>query len=170
MSNGACLSNGQACEIHDNFVSVFPGILTLDQCRLLCTDEAQCVFLTYFGPDNFPLVNTCMIFTDCPILDNCVDCVTEKRNCDSLTIPLCSSPVETEIGQNFVGLVTDIESERDCRAECFRNSQCDFYTHRSLVDAFDPGSCWLLSGPLHGPVVPCDHCMTGASNCTNSSR
>ena len=161
---------GQTCEAHGNVVSVLPGIATLDQCRLLCSNEAECVYLTFFGPQSYPLANTCMIFSSCPTLDECSDCVTEIGTCLSMTLPLCSSPVETKIGQNFVGLVTDIESENDCRAECFRNSQCEFYTHRSLVDAFDPGSCWLLSGPLHGPVAPCDHCMTGASNCTNSYR
>jgi hypothetical protein len=72
--------------------------------------------------------------------------------------------VESHIGDNLVQYLPGTTEEAACWAACQSTETCAFYTHYNDTDPSFPASCFLLSGLQ--PVKPCDHCMTGASDCS----
>ena len=79
-------------------ISIEPSVLTLRECRQLCRESSACSHVTHFGPGEFELVNTCVLFSSCDSTLPCIDCISEDttRPCT-----LCSSRVvEANIGAN----------------------------------------------------------------------
>ena len=77
----------------------------------------------------------------------------------------CSGPVSGHVGSNLVENLPDLETEDACRAVCQAEAECHVYTYYTRDDPTSPGSCFLLSR-LTRPVQYCDHCQTGAGDCS----
>jgi hypothetical protein len=91
---------------------------------------------------------------------------------DSCSLPLepyslCSAPLAGHIGDNLLQFRPNLAEEGECFFACAALESCRYYLHFNLTDPSNPASCFLLSG-LQEPLEPCDHCRTGASNCSNA--
>ena len=158
-----CFLDGEECEIRsDNLVHTFMGVPTVEECASLCTDQFGQAF-TYFGPDSSPYHNTCLIFSSCTERRPCQDCTTgsSQEECT------CSLKYSGEVDDsNFVDLIGSVSDEYACKELCSDNSQCTVYTFYDSQDPVQPNVCVLLNDSgLRGPVVPCDHCVSGAGLC-----
>ena len=81
LPNGACSSPDAACEItDDNLLGANGDVSDPDECRSVCQDDINeggpCKYFTYFGPQGFPISNTCLFFSECPILDQGSVCLS----------------------------------------------------------------------------------------------
>ena len=77
----------------------------------------------------------------------------------------CSSPLQSWVTDNLVGVLPGLELEEECREACRLTEGCSYYTHHSLSSPTQPGDCLLLSR-LQEPVTPCSHCATGTLDCS----
>lgn len=160
--SGGCFVEDQACEANeDNFLDSVPGLSSVEECYEICNDNTDCEFLSYFGADSFPLQNYCMLFTTCPSLHPCVDCITEEKSC----YEACSDALEGAIGENTVGMIVSVQSEVLCMDNCRTDPSCKFYTYYSSEDPSNPNTCFLLSEILE-PARACTHCRTGSADCS----
>lgn len=75
----------QMCKIEENIITYVSDVSSLAECHEICHDELECAFLTYFGSNSSPFSDTCVIFSSCNILEECVDCTTEVGSCLPLT-------------------------------------------------------------------------------------
>ena len=164
LPGGSCYIKDEECKVDgDNVISILHNIPTLEQCRQICHDEEHCSFLSYFGANSFPFTETCMMFSTCDELSSCTDCRTEDSSCR-----LCSLAIEGHVADNLVEYLTSVESEFECQAACAQNQFCSFYTYYSLEDSSFPGMCLLLNDLL-SPTRECNNCMTGLSQCEEST-
>ena len=103
----------------------------------------------------------CVLLSSCPSLHSCTDCITEDGSC----LP-CSSALEGRLGDNYLDFIPDLEFEVDCKRACSNSTEgCMYYTHYG-TNSTNPGACFLLSS-LENPMEPCEHCRTGAPDCSN---
>ena len=110
-----CSSNNTACNVHGNtLIDYFTGIEGILDCRKLCYGVDECEFITYYGPNGFPLLNICELYRSCNETFGCDDCVTETEDC----YKLCSSNTIGPISENLLGFIPDTESEPECKALC----------------------------------------------------
>ena len=52
LPNGACAITNRMCEIQENIVKIVQEVASLAECRLICQDEPQCGYITYFARDS----------------------------------------------------------------------------------------------------------------------
>ena len=97
-TNGTCSLDDYACDIvDDNLVELVNDVSSVDECRQACNDNrASCKYFTYFGPDSYPFVETCMLFSSCKELDPCTDCHSEALLCNDA---YCTAPVQGSLGR-----------------------------------------------------------------------
>ena len=159
-SQDTCSNEDVACNNHaSSTLGSYSGIATLDECRQLCHVDEECKFLTYYYEDGVPFYNFCYLLRSCDDTHDCINCVTETRDCSDTTDPVtCGKNVVGGIGDNFLGSFYDVESEEDCQSYCQSTENCRFYTHYSSSD------CILLDS-LIKPLQPCDNCVTGPVDC-----
>ena len=50
--------------------------IQVEECRQSRFDMSGCKYFSHFGPNNYPISNHCMVFSTCPVLENCKDCYT----------------------------------------------------------------------------------------------
>merc|ERR1711892_617486 len=159
-----CTLDNQACQA-DSIIDTFGGV-NLEECRALCSDTADCKFITFFGPESFPLHDYCFLFSDCSIQLDCEDCVTETEVC----FDTCSTSTEGRLGEeNILDIKFDVEAEVQCKLLCRENSACEVYTYFHSWDEtlkIFPNSCFLTSR-LVEPIQTCDNCKTGYPDCDN---
>ena len=159
---GTCSVQDQACEIHENnLVASLPGVSSVKECRQLCSDEQDCSHFSHFGSTSFPIADVCVLFSACPTLHQCEDCVTEEKSC----FETCGDNVEGVLGENIVQILADVPEELDCKKECNNNTDCKFYTYHNGSDPNYPQLCFLLTH-LEGPFKTCSYCSTGTASCT----
>ena len=153
--------------MQDNIISIVNGVSTVVLCRQLCHGEPACAFLTFYGPESFPFSETCVLYSSCESLYPCEDCLTEEASCLPVEFQVCSSPVESHLGENMLQFLTNIENEAACKGECSGVSGCAYYTYHNLTDPGIPGGCFLLSSlDLGVPLKSCAQCKTGPLDCT----
>merc|ERR1719347_818576 len=160
LPNGDCSIQNGICEAHDNLISITNGVASIDDCRNICYEDANCSHLSYYPSDGVPFRRSCFTFSACPSLDLCYNCSTEERLCNSV----CGKNINGQIGENMVGFITDIETERECHHECWIESSCNFYTYFNESSAYMPNLCILLSEIL-APLENCENCQTGPKMC-----
>ena len=159
----SCSLEGQACLTHqDNLLDSQAGIDSLQDCATLCVDNYDCEFITYYGPDSFPLKNYCMMFIGCETLTSCEDCTTEMELC----FEQCGQNQEGPLEDNVLEIIPDVESELNCKANCRNVSDCQAYTYHDNLDLALPNICFLLT-EVRGPMQTCEHCSTGFPDCRN---
>ena len=79
LPNGECSVRGYVCELdNDNLIGIIGDAASENECRQYCEDDSTgCGVYSYFGPAGVPYRDTCLLFSDCTILDECEDCFTE---------------------------------------------------------------------------------------------
>ena len=167
LPNGECYVNSLTCEIDDNFIGIVDNIMNAEDCKQECeNNSAGCKVYSYYGSAGVPFIDTCLLFSDCAVLDVVEDCITEELEC----IPIfCDAPIAGSLGDNVVDIVPGI-SKAECETECVVVEQCKFFTHYYSSSNVYPSTCFLLS-EVQGPITACqdDTCITGSSNCENSA-
>ena len=64
-----CSVEKRSCQIHeDNLMNSLSGI-EVEECRQLCFDLNDCKYFSYFGPENYPLKDYCMLYSSCSLLE-----------------------------------------------------------------------------------------------------
>ena len=161
----ACSSENVACDAHDdNYLQSIGGVGAVEECRQLCEDyEGNCQFITYYGPESFPYKSVCNMFSSCPDVHDCVDCVSEDIYCNQT---LCGEHHVGVIEDNLLQTLVDVETEADCKNYCRHMYGCAFYTYFFKEDP-NPKLCVLLSHLIE-PLQPCDTCVTGPLECNNT--
>ena len=91
LPNGECSTPGYVCELeNDNVIGIIGDAASQNECRQDCEDDSTgCQVYSYFGPAGVPYRDTCLLFSNCTILDECEDCFTEDVECI-----YCSAPIE----------------------------------------------------------------------------
>ena len=85
-----CSTEGVECDkIGDNLIDAVTHVPSLEECRQLCLDDANCSFISYFDDTASPVSHLCQMFTTCDNIINCSNCVSENMAC----YILCSSNV-----------------------------------------------------------------------------
>jgi len=162
LPSGECSVDNVVCETHsDNVVGTVHGV-DLEQCEKLCSQTRDCTFLTFFGPDSFPLHDHCILFSSCTSQHECNNCTTETEVCFNT----CSSNILGFLGDNVVDWKFDMESEKQCKLLCRENLACFAYTHFNNSDVTFPNNCFLLS-QFEEPTRSCANCKTGYPDCDN---
>lgn len=160
-----CSIEKRSCEIHkDNLIETFT-VNTKDECRQRCEYLENCQYLSYFGTNNFPVVNYCMLFSNCSILEYCgEDCYTEDIIfCDS-----CGRNFESTLGDNVIEWIPDVEEDWNCRGLCLEDAGCLYFTYYKKESEHLPNLCILLSD-LGSSFQECEHCVTSIPDCGNTS-
>ena len=161
-SQVTCISNGSQCRVTDNnFLKGVTGVTSIEDCHQRCQETEKCNYLTYFGPDSFPLENYCNLFTSCESTTSCKSCVSETLGC-----PLpCGYKIQGPINQNnSLAVLPNVESESDCKITCASTPDCKFYTYFLKDDENYSQLCFLLNG-LQEPQEPCAECRSGSALC-----
>jgi len=166
----ACKVSGQTCEFQENLLSIVPNIQTIDECELICKDNSECTFFTYFGEDNSQFSENCILFSSCDNLVTCTDCSTTQYGKCSLNlepISFCSHPVVGHIGENLLQFLPNLPNQIDCLGACLNTPDCSHYTHHNASSQMVPNGCFLFSS-LQAPFAPCEFCQTGPANCSTN--
>merc|ERR1712038_2021357 len=98
LPGGECQTQSETCQLDESVIAIKQSVQTIGQCRQYCREKDGCTHFTFFGREEFELVNTCVLFSSCFSTNPCTDCISEDttRPCH-----LCSSPVvEGNIGGN----------------------------------------------------------------------
>ena len=66
-----CVLDSLACEMHDNIVSLLPGVESVEECRVLCQEEPACTYMSHFGNHSYPFSRECILFDECDTLHSC---------------------------------------------------------------------------------------------------
>ena len=161
-----CHSNNTACEaVEENLLDTVGGVLSIEDCRLLCYDNADCGFITYFGVDSFPLRGICQLFLSCDTVQPCSNCVSETREC----YRTCGTNYSGAIDQNLLEAIPNVGKEVDCQFLCQANTECTFYTYFFAAAVNAPLFCFVLSH-IEEPIETCENCVTGPANCDGNLK
>ena len=156
-----CHGNNTACEVvEENLLDTVGGVLSIEDCRLLCYDNDDCGFITYFGMDSFPLRGICQLFLSCDTVQLCSNCVSETREC----YRTCGTNYSGRISENLLDTISDVGQEVDCKFLCQASIECTFYNYFLATDGNSPLLCFLLSG-VEEPIEICENCVTGPAYC-----
>ena len=89
LPTNTCVAYEKSCTLeHNNLIGFHTDISHIDECELLCAGEFECKFASYFGPDSYPVTNSCALLKFCSTLDNCKNfalCEMNNRN-DNIAI------------------------------------------------------------------------------------
>ena len=168
LPNGQCSAEGMTCKFQDeNLIGIIYGVTSSEECRMECENNStECRVYSYYGSAGVPFSNTCLLFSECQVLDPVEECFTEELDC----VIFCDAPVQGQLGsENLIDIVTDINMG-DCEDLCDVEEQCRFFTFYFSNSTLYESTCFLLSD-IQGPITPCqdDTCTTVSSNCKNSA-
>ena len=156
-----CSSEGVECtNSGDNLVDAVFGVLSLEECRNLCLDDANCHFISYHGDLATPISHLCQMFTTCDDTFNITDVVSENMKCFG-----CGSNLVGDLDENIQDILADIESEQTCKESCLNVPQCSFYTYFYPNDTQFENYC-ILQTEFVGPSQPCNTCITAPVDCS----
>ena len=158
-----CSVEKRSCEIRDNLIDTISGI-KVEECRQLCFDMSGCKYFSHFGPNNYPISDYCMLFSTCPVLENCEDCYTEDKLCNGV----CGRKLESKLDENVIEFIPNVGLEHSCKTLCLENTDCLYYTHYGKDNDHYPYLCVLLSD-IKAPFQECEHCVTSVPDCKDSS-
>ena len=143
-----CSREGVQCEYDStNLIDVIPMISSLEECQIICIDDDQCEYITYFNESAIPVAQICFLFKSCEIAHDCENCVSQNMEC----FQTCGSNYFGSLSQNVIDIVPNIETELDCQVKCNAIEECSWYTFfnermtLSITNyAFSRPSCYHL--------------------------
>ena len=160
----SCSSQGVECDYNStNLINTVTHVSTLRECRQMCLDIESCRFISYYDDNAVPVSHYCLLFTSCETVTHCSDCTSENMQC----FESCGSNIVGDLDENILDSYPLIEDELACLEICHRDSECAFYTYFFATDPLYHQNCFLLTEFLH-PSQPCDTCVTGPVECSNS--
>ena len=156
-----CSSEGVECDNSgDNLIDAMFGVLSLEECRDLCLEDARCNFISYRGDLTAPISHLCQMFTTCDDTINSTDVISENMKC----YRSCGSNVVGDLDENIQDILTDIESEQTCRESCLNIPKCSYYTFFYPNDTHFENYC-ILQTEFVGPAQSCNTCISGPVDC-----
>ena len=162
LPNGECDVYNMSCELEgDNLIGIINGVASTEECKQQCLDDAGlCEVYTYYGPAGVPFRDSCLLFTDCLVLDPVEDCFTEDVGPDCTST--CNAPFEGILGENLIDYAVDVTQEA-CASECEALLGCHVYTYHYANSTSYPETCFLLTS-IQKPVSICSTftCLTGS--------
>ena len=166
LPNGECTVLDMTCQLeNDNVVGIVNGVTSDKECIEQCQENStDCAVYSYYGPDGYPFVDTCVLYRNCPILEPATDCFTAESPCSKF----CHAPIEGVLGTNLIDFVASV-SEAACEAECEVVESCHFFTYHWSNSSTNPDTCFLLK-ELQEPLRACEDgsCISGSTNCEYS--
>jgi len=165
LPNGECSASNKTCELeNNNVIGILNGIYSVEECRQQCLDNnGFCTVFSHYNSAGAPFRDTCILLSDCLVLDTCVECYTEDVRSDCTVS--CTAAVEGIIGDNLVDFAVDLTKEA-CASECEDLLGCDAYTYHFGNSTTYPETCFLLTELLK-PLSLCDDgtCLSGSPEC-----
>ena len=135
-----CSTEGVECDRNqDNLIDAVMHVMTLEECRQMCLDDDICQFITFVDDSAAPISHLCQMFKTCESQNVCSNCVSENMAC----FRSCSSNVVGDLDENVQDLLTNIESEQECKESCLNVSSCNFYTYFFANDTLFEKYCVL---------------------------
>ena len=119
-----CEEWNSACIAKDNLIKAISDTVDLDQCKKHCLEFDECKFISFFGPNSFPLSNHCMLLKNCKKRHSCDDCHSINRNCFNS----CTNSINGRMANNTLEIIAEVQDETLCSASCQKNVNCKFYT------------------------------------------
>ena len=161
-----CSSDKTACEAHEeNTLETYFGVPSLEECRLLCQNNDQCQFLTYFYEESQTAKQICFLFSSCEATGDCESCVSEARDCR--TQLRCEAHYAGVLQDNIIEDIPDVVSVTDCREFCNSTTGCRFYTYYESPGSVFSKMCFLLSHLIE-PYEYSEGVLTGGVYCDES--
>ena len=158
-----CSSNNTACEAHvDNTLGTYGGVPSLEECRVLCQNNYQCKFLTYYYEEG-PAKHVCFLFSSCEVAGDCENCVSETSNCGLR----CDAPYSGVLEENIIEDLPDVASVSECREFCKSKNLCRFYSYFQSTESIFSRMCFLLSHLIE-PYEHSEDIITGPVHCDES--
>ena len=159
-----CSIEDVQCEYtEDNLIDNLGHVYSEEECRLICLDNEECQFITYFNASAKPVPNICRIFKTCDSVLPSENCVSQNMEC----FDLCSSNIIGLMDENVIDIVMNIETENACKDLCTTTNPCSWYTYFNENDPTYHETCFLLKDllpPLE--VYKTETVSTGPQNCT----
>ena len=114
-----CSSEGVECEFDEsNLIDAVMHVMSLEECRQMCLDQESCQFISYYDDSAAPVSHLCQMFGSCDTLTTCAHCATENMACYTY----CGASVVGDLDENVQDLLTNIESEHDCKRSCLETA------------------------------------------------
>ena len=159
-----CSSEGVVCEFcEDNLIDSVMHVKTVEDCTQMCLNDQSCEFITYFDDSATPISHFCQLFKSCETVNNCSSCISENMACNRT----CSKNLVGDLDENVLDVIPNIKSEIDCKQSCLAHPNCTFYTYFFPNDTIHHQYCFLQT-ELVGPQQPCETCITGPADCSNT--
>ena len=127
----------------------------------MCLDQESCQFISYYDDSAAPVSHLCQMFSSCDTLTTCAHCATENMACYTY----CGSSVVGDLDENVQDLLTNIESEHECKRSCLETAECSYYTFYFPNSTHFRDYCFLQT-ELVGPTQPCESCTTAPGDCS----
>ena len=127
LPTNTCVAYEKSCTLeHNNLIGFHTDISHIDECELLCAGEFECKFASYFGPDSYPITNSCILLRFCSTLDDCNNCYTHEKDCYNV----CDAPIEGDLSENnILDIQPEIPNKNTCKELCDISKSCMFYTY-----------------------------------------
>ena len=126
LPTNSCVAYEKSCTLEqNNLIGFHTNISHIDECELLCAEEFECKFASYFGPDSYPVANSCALLKFCSTLDNCKNCYTHEKDCYNV----CDAPIEGYLSANNILDVQPGIPKEDCKYLCDNSESCMVYTY-----------------------------------------
>ena len=158
-----CFVENQACDGQD-IVETIIDVEDKETCRDICHGDPRCMFFTYYGENSFPLNKVCMILNACDSLYPCDGCYSE----DSYCYRSCGDTVETQIGENLLSIVSNVNNSTECRFLCAETQNCSVYTFYNANHQGLPSTCFILQA-FKSQFKRCENCFTSPVDCLGFS-
>ena len=114
-----CSSEGVECDFNeDNLIDAVMHVMSLEECRQMCLNQESCQFISYYDDSAAPVSHLCQMFGSCDTLTTCAHCATENMACYTY----CGASVVADLDENVQDLLTNIESEHDCKRSCLETA------------------------------------------------
>jgi len=162
-SSVPCSQEGRECEYDgENLLDNLMQVNSERECQLLCLENQQCQYTTYFNDSASPISNFCRIFKTCENTVQCENCVTQNRGC----FDVCSSNIVGPLDENVVDVMVT-KAEHECRDLCTTTEGCYWYTYFDESDPLYHETCFLLSALLP-PLEAHKSAASGPKDCSKS--
>ena len=159
-----CEEWNSACIAKDNLIKAISDTVDLDQCKKHCLEFDECKFISFFGPNSFPLSNHCMLLKNCKKMHGCDNCHSINKNCFNS----CTNSINGRMANNTLEIIAEVQDETLCSASCQKNVNCKFYTYYTDTHSLFPQLC-ILQDNEQEPIKDCDQCRSGIPNCQKTS-
>ena len=162
-----CIFSNYTCPLTESLFLFPPKPLdSWEKCLELCNNETSCTSFTFYGNGGAPFENMCLLFKEhCKDREmvHCKSCLSgyECNHCSIKNISYHAN------GSNFIRLFESL-NETECRNECMKLDNCEYYTIYFQDNDLMPNTCVLLSDS--SKPIDCEGCRTGPKICKFSRQ